>query len=66
MAFTRQHYVKIADILKDAHNAYGDTNMSNPHGAVDHVARRLADVFADDNPRFDYDRFHAAAGTKNH
>lgn len=51
-ALSKQHYTKIAEILR----AYANVP------AVKHVAGELARFFAEDNPRFDMERFLRAAG----
>lgn len=63
MAFTKQHYTKIAEILadarKDARNRQVMLGGTQP--MLDRITTRLADMFAEDNERFDYDRFWNAA-----
>lgn len=49
-AFTRQHYVTIAKILKQYNASRG-------------LVHELANMFAKDNPNFDFSRFLAAATT---
>lgn len=51
-AFTRQHYVAIATVLKQAR-----TQHPAAASALDMVASKLADVFAQDNPNFRPDQF---------
>lgn len=46
--FTRQHYIAIANILKNANDK-------------DEIVEALADLFASDNPRFQRDKFIRAA-----
>ena len=57
MTFTRQHYEAIAAILRNNVPVQGE--------AVDiafaDLVNDLADFFEADNPRFDRQRFHAAA-----
>ncbi len=48
-AFTKQHYIAIAKILKDARD-------------VDEVVNRLVDFFANDNPNFAAHAFLSACG----
>lgn len=48
-AFTKQHYIAIAGILKGG-------------GTVVEIAKQLAALFAADNPRFDRTRFLTACG----
>ena len=52
-ALSKQRYTRIADILR----AY-----MKAHPAVQHLAGELARFFAEDNPRFDMNRFLQAAG----
>lgn len=59
MAFTRQHYVAIAEILKRAAKEY--SSSEGPY-AVEQIARDLADLFKRDNPSFDRQRFLSACG----
>jgi len=50
-AFSRMHYVQIANILKNSKTK-------------DEVAEHLVAIFNSDNPRFDEGRFRTAAGMK--
>tara|TARA_R100000152_G_C6539083_1_gene17932 strand:+ start:172 stop:351 length:180 start_codon:yes stop_codon:yes gene_type:complete len=52
MVATRKIYVAVADILN---GLYEDGVLISPT-----TAERFADVFAEDNPRFDYSKFMAA------
>ena len=59
MAFTRQHYKAIAEIIK--------TREDLPYGSVyrqatSDIANDLSDYFASDNKRFDRGRFLSACG----
>jgi len=54
-SFSRKHYQAIADIL--AQHAEGDSTE-----AVSEIAGDIADLFAQDNPRFDREKFLSAAG----
>ena len=47
--FTRKHYEKIADILKE----HRESNFVSH----DLLADKFAELFAEDNPRFDRTRF---------
>lgn len=51
----RKHFEAIAAAI----NATGDANRGNA-GLLLEVAQRLADVFAQENPRFDRARFVAS------
>lgn len=58
---SKKHYVAVAQILS-ATPITDDAHASAIVKDRDEIARRLADVFADDNPRFDRARFLVAAG----
>lgn len=47
--FAKKQYIEIAKILKNSKS-------------VDEVRNKLADMFEEDNPRFDKDKFIQAAG----
>ncbi len=53
---TRKDYVLISDVLRDALDSIIDDM------ALEALASRFADELALDNPRFDRERFLAAAG----
>lgn len=64
---TRKHFVAIAEAIQAERveaSPYGGSidvpTADRVNEALDTVARRLADVFAADNPRFDRERFLAA------
>ena len=65
MSMSKKDYIKVASII---HTALQESvwMMSDPSydawASVAEVGQRLADMFAADNPRFDRDRFHEAAG----
>jgi hypothetical protein len=52
---TRQHYIKVAEIIK-----------AFPHGSTgasaSKLAQEFAEMFGEDNPRFDRERFYIACG----
>ena len=50
---SRKNYVAVAKILRDHHS-------DALNGEVDRIVDDLAEYFAQDNPRFDSDRFRAA------
>ena len=52
---TRKDYIAIA-------NAICEASHTAPSAAIDTLAHKLADVCANDNPRFDRQRFLAACG----
>ncbi len=70
--FQKQHYQAIAEVLKartpEAKSQYrdtndvfaGDTGQNYREGFL--LMRDLADMFTDDNPRFDLARFEVACG----
>lgn len=51
---TRKDYVMIAKAIADTRGDYGNLAVQK---AIDNIAYALANDFAADNPRFDYDRF---------
>lgn len=57
---TRKHYKKIAEVIREEADAMGG-NIGG-YAAVTSLALTLADVFAEDNPRFDKQRFMKACG----
>lgn len=59
-AFTRQHYVTIAKIIKDEI----DISESEPHTQerIGRLAEKLAKVFKADNPNFNENQFLNACG----
>lgn len=58
-AFTKQHYIAIAKILKDEHE---ESVSAGERQKVSAIAHRLASMFANDNAAFDKERFLSAAG----
>ena len=63
MAMSRKHYEDIAAMLRDVKRIESDA----PHAkhrleAIKYVEYCIAELLADDNPRFDATRFHHAAG----
>ena len=56
-SFTRQHYQAVADILSQYVGKGDDETISA-------ITSDLADMFAEDNPRFARDKFMQAAGVK--
>lgn len=59
--FTRQNYKAIAEIIKgqkEFADAYGDKQFTIQR--IFNIAIRLADYFAEDNPRFDREKFLVA------
>ena len=67
MAMSRKDYVAVAKVIRSAKKECIDNTVANVgfngadvHHFEDSVIKGLADVFADDNPRFDYARFAEA------
>jgi hypothetical protein len=66
-AFTRQHYVAIAKIIKDSNSwgGHGDEAAAQREAVkktLKLVAAELVDLFREDNPSFDRARFYSACG----
>lgn len=60
---SRKDYKVIAEIIKTSRREEGTTTMlSTEWVGPRNIATRLADYFAQDNPRFDRDQFLAACG----
>jgi hypothetical protein len=57
-AFTRQHYVRIAQALRQAQESVAEAGLP----VIKNLADELANMFTEDNPRFDRSRFMAACG----
>lgn len=55
-SMSRKTYVTVAEILNDARHA------GSSETATEEIAESLAWMFAQDNPRFDHDRFMNACG----
>lgn len=60
--FQHRHYKAVAARLNRARDTVGSGQPSA--GIVKYVTDEMADMFADDNPRFDRARFLAAASGK--
>ena len=61
MAFTRKHYVAVAEIIADAKQKEQDYKKVG-FDVREFIALELADMFSQDNDRFSYDRFLLACG----
>lgn len=59
---TRRDYRKIAAALKSTRDSYALHWDKNLFRACDDNAHAIAQVLANDNPRFDFARFYAACG----
>lgn len=57
---SRRDYIALAVAIRDVM----DETTPGYEAPVEEVARRIADVFEDDNPNFDRDRFLAVCGVK--
>ena len=61
MAISRKHYNAVAAKLQSIREVYdlhrGDINCSKAEAIMDRVEFALIEVFAQDNPNFDADRF---------
>lgn len=55
--FSKRHYEAIAEVVR---NAYSLTWDGSDTDGVALMEEGLADLFANDNPRFDIDKFTAA------
>ena len=64
MSMTKKDYEAIARAIERTthHNAVDSNYNEGWHGAITAIRCRLADVMADDNPRFDRQRFLKACG----
>lgn len=64
---TRKDYIRIAAALngRTKHNATDETYREGWHAATSACAHALADTLAQDNPRFDRERFLKAAGVQS-
>jgi hypothetical protein len=67
---SRKHYVAVAAMLAGEYAmAHHAVNNGQPHDGktqlrtLDNVTRSLADMFKQDNSRFDRGRFYTAAGS---
>lgn len=60
MSMSRKDYQAVAKVLREEREDWG--SEGSVQLALSYVASRLAGVFADDNARFDRDKFLAAAG----
>ena len=58
-SMTRKHYQATADVIRGQLTHHPRPNWN---GAVATIARRMADLFANDNDRFRRDLFYAACG----
>jgi len=65
--FTKQHYERIASILKEALPPEGSqtNNSIQARSTVNFIAENLAIAFSSDNPRFDEERFLKACGLES-
>lgn len=61
MTMSSKHYQQVADILAAE---YAIETHSASQRVTANIARSLADVFAQDNPRFNRDRFYGAISSE--
>lgn len=63
-AFTRQHYVAIAELIDETLERIEETTNGNDKAidAVAQLGKSLATMFKNDNPNFDKQRFLSACG----
>ncbi len=59
---SRKHYVAVAAVLAGERAMARDDHERR---TVDNIARSVADVFKQDNGRFDRQRFYAAVGMES-
>jgi hypothetical protein len=70
VALSRKTYVAVAEILSGQLEGLApiteswDIERQTERRVIENVARGLSNLFADDNPNFDRDRFLAACGVK--
>lgn len=62
---TRKDYIAIAKVLLQAQLCASEDKYNSAEQAIGGVAREIASVFQQDNPRFDRRRFMAACGYVN-
>lgn len=62
MAMSKKHYVKTAAILAGERAIVTHALDESARIAISAITYSLADMFAQDNPRFDRATFYAAAG----
>jgi len=62
---TRKDYVAIAAAVLRARNGLCTYQQVDPRAAISEVSCRIADVMAQDNPRFDRARFLQACGVQS-
>jgi hypothetical protein len=68
MAMSRKHYNAVASVLSGQLTgpapltASWDVERQTERRVIENVARGLSNLFADDNPNFDRERFLAACG----
>lgn len=65
---TKRHFEAVATIIArhrataDMHAERGHEGAETAQGVIANIARDMADLFADENPRFDRGRFLKACG----
>lgn len=58
--FTKQHYERIANVIADT-KKYGNTRADGKYNIRNDIANEMADMFEEDNPRFNRTLFMKAA-----
>jgi hypothetical protein len=61
---TRKDYEKFAAMLKDVRSMYTYKPNDTFNPTLEVICEQTANIFAEDNPRFDRERFLEAAGFK--
>ena len=57
---TRKDYNAIAKVIRSANDGIKSKQLDSP---IIYIVENLADIFKNDNPLFDYRKFHKACGT---
>lgn len=61
---TRKDYIRIAGAIRAVRESYSPSWNPNLFRALDDATLALAGTLAEDNPRFDRERFATAAGVR--
>ena len=65
--FTKRHYERIAQAFAETKGYYDGVEVNAAvDGVRNYIAEELADMFAEDNPRFNRKLFMAAAKAESH
>ncbi len=60
--FTQKHFEAVAELLSSRQEQGNDDTALAINRTLGHLAYDFVNLFANDNPRFDNDRFLEAAG----